>query len=70
MRIKMLQQYVSEYKDILVNNKCLRHVINRIQSKNHGIGIYEINKISLPCFNDKIHILNNGYNGLDLGCHS
>ena len=30
------------------------HSMNRIQSKNHGIGTYEINKISLSCFDDKI----------------
>ena len=37
----------NEYKDILFNQKRLRHSINRIQSKYHGIGAYEINKISL-----------------------
>ena len=40
--------------------------MNRIQSKNHKIGTYEVNKISLPCFDDKIYILNNGYDGLAL----
>ena len=57
----------NEYKDILLNNKCLRHSINRIQTKNHRIETNEINKISLSCFNDKIHILSNGYNRLALG---
>ena len=56
----------SEYKDVLLNKKCLIHSMNRIQSKNHGIGTYDINKIYLPCFNDKIHILNNGYDGFVL----
>ena len=37
----------NEYKDILLNMKCLRHSINRIQSKNHRIGTHEINKTSL-----------------------
>ena len=41
--------------------------MNRIQSKNHRIGTYEINKISLSYFDDKIYILNNGYIGLALG---
>ena len=36
-----------ECKDVLFNIKCLRHSMNRIQSKNHQIGAYEINKISL-----------------------
>ena len=45
-----------EYKDVLWNNECLRHLMIRIQSKNHKIRIYEINKISLSCFDDKIYI--------------
>ena len=40
----------NEYKDVLLNNKCIRHSMNRIQSKDHRIGTYEINKISLSCF--------------------
>ena len=28
----------NEYKDNLLNNKYLRHLMNRIQSKNHRIG--------------------------------
>ena len=46
----------NEYKDVLLNKKCLRHSMNRIQSKDHKIGTYEINKISLSCFDDKIYI--------------
>ena len=57
-----------EYKDTLLHNKCLRHSMNRIQSKNYKTGIYEINKISLSSFNDQIYILNIGYDGLALGC--
>ena len=57
----------NEYKDVLLNNKCLRHSINRIQTKNHRIETNEINTISLSCFNDKIHILSNGYYRLALG---
>ena len=37
--------------------------MNRIQSKNHKIGTYKINRISLPCFDDKIYIRNNRYDG-------
>ena len=44
----------NEYKDVLLNKKCLRHLMNRIQSKYHDIGTYEINKIPLSCFDDKI----------------
>ena len=46
----------NEYKDVLLNQKCLRHSINRIQSKDHKIGTYEISKFSLSCFDDKIYI--------------
>ena len=35
----------NEYKDVLLNNKCIRHSVNGIQSKDHRIGTYEINKI-------------------------
>ena len=57
----------NKYKDVLLNIKCLRHSVNRIQSKDHRIGKYEIKKISLSCFDDKIYIQNNGYNGVALG---
>ena len=56
-----------EYKDVLLNKKCLRHFMNRIQSKDHKIGTYEISKISLSCVDDKICIENNGCDGLALG---
>ena len=54
----------NEYKDVLLNKKCLKHSINRTQNKDHRIGTYEINKISFSCFDDKICIQNNGYDGL------
>ena len=62
----LLKQYVI-YKDVLLNKKCLRHSANRVQSKHYRKGIYEINKISLSCFDDKMYFLNNGYDGLVLG---
>ena len=36
-----------EYKDVLLNRKCLKHSMNKIQSKGHRIVTYEINKSSL-----------------------
>ena len=60
----------NEYKNISLNNKCIRHSMTRIQSKDYRIGIYEINKISLPCFDDKIYIQNHGYDGLTLGYYN
>ena len=46
------------YKDILLDKKYLSHSMNRFQSKNHRMGTYEINKVSLSCFDDSIYILN------------
>ena len=40
----------NEYKDVLLNNKCLRHSMNRIQSKYHRIRTYEINKKFVALF--------------------
>ena len=40
--------------------------MNRNQSKNH-VRTYEINKVSLSFFDDKIYIRNNRYDGLALG---
>ena len=37
--------------------------IRWIGFKVHKIENYEINKISLPCFDDKIHIQSNGCDG-------
>ena len=50
----------NEYKDVLQNQKYSRYLTNRFQSKIHRIETYEINKISILCFDDIIHILNNG----------
>ena len=44
--------------------------MNRIQSKDHKRGTYKVNKMSLPCFDDKIYIQNNGCDGLALGYQS
>ena len=56
----------SKYKDVLLNKKCLRHSMNRIQSKDHKIGTHEINKISLSYIDNKIYIQNNRWDGLAL----
>ena len=34
----------NEYKDAFLNKKCLRYLMNRIHSKDHKIGTYEIKK--------------------------
>ena len=57
----------NKYKGVLSKKKCFRHSKNRIQSKDHKIRTYKINKISLSSFDDKIYIKNNGCDGLALG---
>ena len=44
----------------LFNEKTIRHKMKRILSEKHKIGIYDVNKISLSCFDDKRDILNDG----------
>ena len=39
--------------------------MKRIQAKKHKIGTYEIDKISLSCFDDKRHVLDDGVHTLD-----
>ena len=55
----------NEYKDVLLNNTCIRDSMNRIQSKDHRIEIYEIYKISLFRFDDKIYIQNNEFDRIN-----
>ena len=49
-----------DYKNVLLNNKQLHHKMKTIRSRKHQLGSYEINKISLSCFDDKHYIHNNG----------
>ena len=50
----------NEFKDVLFNKKIIRHKMKRIQAKKHKIGTYEIDKISLSCFDDKRYVLDDG----------
>ena len=54
----------NEFKDNLFNKKVLRHKMRRIQSKKHKLGTYEINKISLACFDDERFVLDDGIHTL------
>ena len=54
----------NESKDVLINKKIIRHKMKRIQAKKHKIGTYEINKISLSCFDDERFILDDGIHTL------
>ena len=62
-----------EYLDSLFGKKVVRHGMKRIQSKLHKIGTYDVNKMSLSCFDDKRYVLNNGIKTLayfykDIAC--
>ena len=48
------------YKETLFNNKQMHHKMKTIRSQNHQLGSYEINKVSLSCFDDKRYILEDG----------
>ena len=49
-----------KFKDVLFNEKIIRHKMKRIQSKKHTLGTYEIDKMSLSCFDDKRYVLDDG----------
>ena len=55
---------VNEFKDVLFNKKFIRHKMKRIQAKKQKIATYEVDKISLSCFDDKRFVLDNGVNTL------
>ena len=57
----------SDYKNTLFNNKQMMHTTKTIRSENHHLGSYEINKVSLSCFDDKRYILNNDINSYAYG---
>ena len=48
------------FKDVLFNEKIIRHKMKRIQSKKYKLRTYEIDKISLSCFDDKRYVLDDG----------
>lgn len=53
-----------EYKNDFLNKKYILHEINKIQSTNHVVRTYKINKISLPYFDDKRYIIDDEFKAL------
>ena len=49
-----------DYKEVLFNNKQIQHTMKTIRSNNHQLESFELNKISLSCFDDKRFIHQNG----------
>ena len=48
------------YKNVLFNNEQMHHTMKTIRSNKHQLGSYELNKVSLSCFDDKRYIHDNG----------
>ena len=59
----------ADYKEVLFNNKQIHHTMKTIRSSNHQLGSYELNKVSLSCFDDKRYIANNGIKSFASGHH-
>ena len=55
------------YMETLFDGKQMRHKMKSIRSKNHVISTYNINKVSLSCFDDKRFILEDGIKSLAYG---
>ena len=55
---------VNEFKDVLFNKKIIKNKMKRIRAKQHKIGTYEVDKISLSCFDDKRQVLDDGVHPL------
>ena len=49
-----------DYKRTLLNEEQIHHKMKTIRSQRHQLGSYEINKVSLSCFDDKRYIHDNG----------
>ena len=55
------------YKDVLFNNKQMYHKMKTIRSQDYQLGSYEVNKISLSCFDDKRYLRDNGIDSYAYG---
>ena len=45
-----------DYRNTLLNSEQMHHKTKTIRSENHQLSSYEINKVSLSCFDDKRYI--------------
>ena len=57
----------TDYKNVLFKNKQMQHTMKTIRSSKHQLSSYEMNKISLSCFDDKRYILKKGKQSLAYG---
>ena len=59
-----MQLNLMNLKMFYLIKKIIRQKMKRIQSKKHKLGTYEIDKISLSCFDDKRYVLDDGIHTL------
>ena len=57
------------YKNTLFNAEQMIHKMKTIRSENHELGSYEINKVSLSCFDDKRYLNDDGLTSYAYGHH-
>ena len=55
------------YKDCFLNGKQMLHSMRTIRSDHHQLGSYELNKITLSCFDDRRYILDDGIHSYAYG---
>ena len=58
-----------DYKEVLFTNEQMHHTMKTIRSKNHQLASFELNKVSLSCFDDKRFIHDNGISSFAYGHH-
>ena len=58
----IIKKYITHenYKNTLFNAEQMSHKMKTVRSENHELGSYEINKVSLSCFDDKRYLNNDG----------
>ena len=68
VNLVLLKEYISQQNlmnlKLFYLKKIIRHKMKRIQAKKHKIETYEIDKISLSCFDDKRQVLDDGVHTL------
>ena len=50
----------SNYKEVLLENRQMHHKMKTFRSINHQVSTYEIQKVSLSCYDNKRYILDDG----------
>lgn len=55
------------YDDVLFNYKQILHNMRTTRSDHHQINSYELDKMSLTCFDDKRYLHNNGISSYAYG---